>query len=433
MTPFLSQILNPPGDSGLVKNKQSKGSQQLQQVFDVIEKDFPMAEVQDLKEFIKVSDECEVLKATMTPIISQQDLKLDVRGQISVTEASKMRDSWSTTNKASLETVVIVKDPCKDLNVQAGKDRTLDSSGLRQVRKSVESPLTGNELIDETTAKTKSSAATLAMGPIKNREEVQSEEHLQAENLRDHDTEQLSVLSLVKSSKAEENLVIAKANFKEQNVDFFPVLEISSQNTQEVKIKDKTSTESKRDSQPLEKILVKKHEVTDKSKPDTVTDKELSEIGKVQAIKPKNSVTDIEPKHKKKTETTDITEHKEAGDLKETREIREPKETREPFKTGVLIKSEEIGESRQVREPSKTRDLEEFKTPKETKELTESRAVSPQKGDVVKTEEVFLKDAIETESTEKRRIPLKTTERGTETLSITIAIYTLSLDYLLRS
>lgn len=86
-----------------------------------------------------------------------------------------------------------------------------------------------------------------------------------------------------------------------------------------------------------------------------------------------------------------------------------------------------------------TRELEETKQTKETRELTETRdfteciAVPPHGGEITKTEDVFLKDSIETESTGKRRIPLQTAGRGTETTSITIAIFKLPLDPSFRS
>lgn len=472
MTPFLSQVLNPPGNSGLVKTEKSKGAQLIEKVHDVTENEFPVAGFQDHKEFVKALYECEVWKSpaeasTTTPIISERDLKSELRGQIS--EASEKRHGQSLTHEGSLETVVIVEEPCCGLHVQTG-----DSTVPIQVRESVQT-LTGREFIAETNAATKSSAVTLAMEPRKQREEVETGQMLLTEDLKDRDTEHFSSLSLVESTKVEEKRKECSA-----------VSENSSQNTKEAEIEVETCKESKRDrSPPQEKTYrtVQEHEVTEKLKPGFVTDTELKNTRKVQAIKPQNSLTDIELKHHKITEivlplvkceeeskksrgpqksrepkesretkelgniseikkseesreATDTREPEEAGDpgeTSETRLFREPKEpketsafkeTREPFKTRVLKKSKETNGTRQIREPSRAGDLEESM---KTKELTESIAVSPQRGEVPKTEEIFFR----TESTEKRRITLKI--RGTETTSITIAICKLSLDSEFRS
>lgn len=486
MTPLLPQVLNVPGDSGLVKTEQSKKALQIQEVCDVVEKSSPVAELQGHKEFVKVLYECEVLKSpaevsTTTPVKSQRDIKSELRGQISVTETAERKDSRSLTHKALLETAVIVEEPCRGLKVQTGKDRSLDSTGPTQVRESVET-VAGRELIAETTAETKSSAITLAMEAVKHREEVETEQMLLAEELKYHDIECVSSLSLKESTKAKENL--AQETFEEKTEDFSPALKIV-QNTREAEIEIETSTDSKTGrSRPPEKISVQKHKVTEKPKPDTATNTELKNGSKVQAIQPKNSVTDIEIKHqilvkdektkpvlllsrceeeeskesrvppksrvsKKSRETkefrksseikegeepreaTESREPKEARELRQTRKTRELKESRE---TRQVRKPRETSETKQISEPSKTRELEESKQPietreriktreiAETRELTECIAVPPQRGEIAKTEEVFLKDSVETESTGKRRIPLETTGRGTETTSITIAI-----------
>lgn len=455
MTPLLTQVRE---DSGLVKTEHSKEAQQILEVFDVMETASPVAELQGHKELVKVSYESEGLKSplevsTTTPVKSQQEIKSELRGQLSVIETAERRDSQSLIHKASLETVVIAKEPYRGLKVQTGEDRSLDSTGL-------------------------------AIGAIKHRGEVETEQIFQAGELKECDIEHVSSLLLEESTKAEENLFRAKETFEKKTKEFCSALEIV-QNTRGAETKIDTSTESKTGrSRPPEKMSGQKHEITEKSKPNTVTDTELKSISKVQVIKPQNSVTDIELKQQKlvkqekikpvlhlatyeeeeskesrvppksreakelrKTseikegkesreateswepiearelrQTSKTRELKDSRETSETRQIREPresKETRELRETSKIIELEESKqpkETRQISEPSKTRVLEESKQPEESRELTERIAVPPQSGEIVKTEEVFLKDSIETESTGKRRSPLQTTGRGRDHL-----------------
>lgn len=462
MTPLLPQVLKRPGDLGLIILEQRE-AQQIQEVRNVPEEADFVTELQQHQEFAKVSYECEVLRSpaevsTTTSVRSQRDRDSKLRGQISVTEDAERTGNKLLRHKTSVETVAIVQEPHSGLDVQTGKDRSPDSAGLMQVREAEET-LTGRQIYGEITGEIKPSAITGATEVRKHSEKVETEKMLLAEDLKDHDTAHVSALLLV---RAEETFVV------ENTAEVSPARDFPQGTGAKTEIEMKTSPESKKGrSCPPEKVSVRKHEVTEQPKSDTVTNTEQKKIRKVETIKPQNSVTDIELKHprlvkeekaepvlllagceeeeskappgsRELSKTSEIKEHKETResmDPKESREIKEPtetsktsklkasktpKESQEPTELREISTTRELKESR---ETSDTREVSECRAPKETRELREWRAVPPQKGETANTEGGLLKDPVETESSGKRRIPLQTTVRGTETTSLITLLF----------
>lgn len=460
MTPLLPQVLKRPGDLGLIRLEQRE-AQQIPEVCDVPEEADFVTELQQHREFAKVSYECEVLRSpaevsTTTSVRSQRDRDSKLRGQISVTEAAERIGNQVLRHKTSVETLAIVEESRSGLEVQTGKDRSPDSAGLMQVRESEET-LKGREFNGEITGEIKPSAITVATEVRKDSEKVETEKMLLAEDLKDHDMEHVSALLLV---RAEETF------FMEKTAEVSPAQDVPQGTGTKTEIEMKTSPESKRGrSRPPEKVSVRKHEVTEQPKSDIFTNTERRKIRKDETIKPQNSVTDIELKHPKlvqeeKTEpvlllagreeeeskatpgsrelskTSEIKEHKETRELRESRDPKESRETKEPTETSKTSKLKasktpnESQEPTELREISTTRELKESRETSDTREVSESRApkgarelrewgdVPPQRGETAKTEGGLLKDPVETESSGKRRIPLQTTVRGTETTSV---------------
>lgn len=411
MTPLLPQLLKLSASATLVKIEQRKEAQKIREVCYVTEEVCPTEEAwehQDLvEEFAKVSFEYEVTPFEAKVSASEVDFlsatqdekgkRSELRGEISVTDTAERKETRLVKHKAVSETretgeVPTVKekpageglvrtirsptkqttdesrDPSSAVPLPEGKETSVTIKKGKEMRVKTESRLSqvteqevkeAEETLREFSREicvdsddTKPPPLTVSTETGKQREKVQT-----TEKVIDPVTKVVSAPPEQKYRRAEqmtEILIQTEESFiKGKTAEVIPAQKkkpVQDTAKEEIDI-TLPSTDSKISAR--EKVLVKKQEVE-------VTPK----------IEARDSVTDIEPKQPTRA-----------------RQEAEP--------VSLTAKTQVVAEKRD-----------------------QSKAVRPQRGDAEKKEGTLIQDTVQTkpspEPPERRRTPLQTAPRGTE-------------------
>lgn len=472
MTPLLRHLLKLPATTSLVKIEQRKGAQKIQEVYYVTEKVSPAEEVWEHEEVVEehaevlYEDEVAPLGETIvllsevdvfstTEKMSQRDKKSELRGEISVTDTSKRKETRLTKHRVApktQETIVAVQEFKTDREVTMLEDKPMKEKIEEFFVRTIESPT--EEVTDERRDSTsvpplpdkrdvskQETSVTVKKGreiTIKTETKVRQQEVKEIEIIKDipfvTDADKTKPSSMTISAEARkqttkqeiERKALTEVTHKEPIVhDVIPedkysrteeITEITVK-AGEVKAIDKPTKVTPTEVKIVVEETTRKEET--RIKPPVITDAKKDETSVPGKVSVKKEVT--EKKQEKKPTSDDRTETK-----KET-VVEKPKPKVEV--TPKVKPKESVTDV----EPKKP-DVIEQETVYKKKE--ESKDVPPQRGDVEKKKEetcLLIEDTVQTKPSipskpeEKKRISPQTPSRGTERKSNTMIISILNV------
>lgn len=423
MTPLLPQLLKLSATTTLVKIEQRKEGQKIQEVCYVTEEVCPTEEVWEhedqVEEFAKVSFEYEVTSFEAKVSASEVDVlsathddkgkKSELRGKISVTDTAERKETRLVKHKAVSETqgtrqVPTVKEkPAGEgfvSTIRSLTKQTTDES--RDPTSAVPLP-EGKEVSEKKTSvtitkgkemrvKTESRLRQVTEQEVKKAEEAVREREFSEEICVDSD--KTKPPPLVVSTEARKRT--EEVQTTEKVID--PVTEVVSAPPEEKYRRAEQRTE----------ILIKTEESFIKGKTAEVipaqeitlpsTDSKTGTISAREKVLVKKQEVQVTPKVKATDSVTDI-------------ELKQPTRTRQEAEpVSLSAKTEVAQEKRGV-----------------------SKDARPQRGDAEKKEGTLIQDTVQTkpspEPPERRRTPLQTAPRGTESKCHCITSSTLNASH----
>lgn len=366
MTPLLQHLLKLPAATSLVKIEQREGAKKIQEVYFVTEKASPTEEVWEhevvVEEHAEVLYEDEVAPVGETILLlseaekpSQRDKKSELRGEISVTDASRRKETRVKKQRVvpkTKESILVVQgtqsekgredkltkekteeeffvrtvespteevtDERKDstsvrhqevsehettVTVKKGRAITIKTESKertvreQEVTKTQETSIKEIELVKDA-GKIKPSPPIISTESRKQTQKLEIEGKALIEESIDHDVEIISAIPDEKYYRTEEITVQSReVTVKDKTTKVIPTKETSKQ--EETQIKPPVVPDKKDEITAPGKVSAKKHELQEtKVQSDEITEKSKPKVevtAKSKAeVKPKESVTDIE-------------------------------------------------------------------------------------------------------------------------------------------
>lgn len=460
MTPLLQQLLKLPEITKLVKIEQRKEPEKTQEVFYVTEKMSPTEEVweKEVEEHTEVLYEDELTPVGKTLVLlsevdvlsttekqTQKDKKSELKGEISVTDTSKRKETRVTRHRVipkKEEIIVVVQETQFDKDKKIAtvqdkpkKEKTKEELFVRTFKSPTE------EITDERKDSTSVSilpdkqdiSKLQTRVTVKKESEITIKTESRERKKREEPGETIAIkeIELVKDVpfvKKADKTKPSPVNFSTEARKHTDKLEIEVMTFTEVPYKEVGHGVEIKSAIPEEKysrtkeITVEPREVTVKDKPTKVISTQL------KMVEEEISAPPVISDSKKGPEQVSIKKHEPAEREKEKKpkadEIIDMKKEKVPEKSKVEVtpgvKPKESVTDIKLKKPKVMEQEAELKSITAKTETgykkKGSRDVPPQKIDTEKAKEesLLIKDTVQTKPEEKKRISPQTPSRGTE-------------------
>lgn len=475
MTPLLQHLLKLQATTSLVKIEQRKGAQKIQEVYYVTEKVSPTVEVWEHEEVVeehaKVSYEDKVATLGETVVLlsevdvlsstekaSQRDKKSQLRGEISVTDTAKRKETRLTKHKVvpkTRETIVVVEEsesekdrevttvqdkPTKEKTEEEVFVRMIDSPTEEITDERIDSisviPLPDKKDVSiqetsvtvkrgrEMTIKTESKGRQVREQEVRKTEETVNETELVKDISLVTDADETKPFPIIISTEARkqtEKVEMERKALTEESIDH------------DIEVISAIPEEKYSRTEQIREITIETEEFTVKDKPTKVIPaqvKMVDEDSRKEETRDKPPVIIDSKKHKtsapgkvsvKKHEVAEKLTSDDIIDRKKQKVAEKPKPELEV--TPKVKQKESVTDI----EPKKPKVIEQeaesesesgaAKTEGLHKKREESKYVPPQRGDTGKKEETLIQDTVQTKPAENQRTSPQTASRGTESKS----------------
>lgn len=473
MTPLLRYLTKLPVTTSLVKIERKKGAQKIQEVYYVTEKVSPTEEVWEhehvseehatvLYEEVAPLGETVVLSEldvlSTTGKASQRDKKSETRGEISVTDTSKKKETTKPrVIPKTQETIVVVQESySEDREVTVLEDKpTKERNEEEFFVRTVESP--AEEITDER-------RDSMSVTHLPDKEDSKQETSITVKKGREItiktgskgrqviETTTVKEVELVKDIPSVTNVdqtkpfpVVVSAEARKQaeilEIERKPLTEVAHEESVDQDIQVTTAVPEEKiekysRTEEITEITIKPREDTVKDKPTNVippqvktVDKETGRIEETQIKRPvvidsKKDVTSAPGKVSVKT--YEVAEEKQkkkltSGDITDTKKEKVTEKPKAEVEVTPKVKPKE---SVTDIDPKKPKVIEQENDVESAyKKKDESKCIPPHRGDAEKKNEeatIFIEDTAQTKPSvplkpkEEKRISPQPASRGTE-------------------